>query len=148
MKAVLQRVLNAKLNVDGEKISQIDKGLVVFLGVEKGDTDELCQKTCKKIANIRIFEDENGKMNLSLKDINGQILLVSQFTLLADCSHGNRPNFLNAEIPTIAKPLYEKAIENLKIEGVDVKTGIFGADMKIGQVNDGPVTIILDNSIF
>ena len=148
MKAVLQRVLNAKLNVDGEKISQIDKGLVVFLGIEKRDTDELCQKICKKIANIRIFEDENGKMNLSLKDINGQILLVSQFTLLADCSHGNRPNFLNAEIPTIAKPLYEKTIENLKIEGVDVKTGIFGADMKIEQVNDGPVTIILDNSIF
>ena len=140
MKAVLQRVKEANLKVDGKEISAIDKGLVVYFGVEKGDDETIMQKMCKKIASMRIFEDENGKMNLSVKDIGGQILLVSQFTLLADCSKGNRPNFLQAEE-------YQKARDCLQDEGILVKLGVFGADMKIYQLNDGPVTIILDSKI-
>ena len=147
MKAVLQRVKEANLKVDGKEISAIDKGLVVYFGVEKGDDEAIMQKMCKKIASMRIFEDENGKMNLSVKDIGGQILLVSQFTLLADCSKGNRPNFLQAEEPKKANEHYQKARDCLQDEGILVKLGVFGADMKIYQLNDGPVTIILDSKI-
>ena len=146
MKAVIQRVLCADLRVAGKLISQINKGFVVYLGVEKGDSLEICQKMCKKISNLRIFEDDNEKMNFSIKDVKGEILLVSQFTLLADCSHGYRPSFFQAEVPDIANELYKKAIDFIASENIVVKQGVFGADMKINQLNDGPVTIILDSS--
>lgn len=147
MKCVIQRVLKAELKVESNLISQINKGLVVFFGVEKGDNEETCQKVCKKILNMRIFEDENGKMNFSVKDVNGQVLIISQFTLFADCSHGNRPSFFQAEVPELAEKIYEKAVEYIKNESIDVQKGVFGADMKINQLNDGPVTIILDSKI-
>ena len=145
MKAVVQRVLRADLSVDGKLISNIDKGIVVFWGVGEGDQEIDVIKLVNKISKLRIFEDENGKMNLSLKDINGQILLVSQFTLFADCRHGNRPSFINAEKPERANELYLKAKELFGKENISVQTGIFGADMKINVLNDGPVTIILDS---
>ena len=144
MKAIVQRVKYTKLSVDGKLISEIGKGLTVYFGVEVGDEESLTEYFAKKIANMRIFEDENGKMNLSVKDIGGEILLVSQFTLLADCSHGNRPGFSFAEKPERADMLYKKCGELLECEGVPVKYGVFGADMKIDQLNDGPVTIILE----
>lgn len=142
MKCVIQRVKYATLEVDGNKISEIGKGLVVFFGVGVGDKEEYCDKMVKKIVNMRIFEDENGKMNLSVKDIGGEILLVSQFTLYADTSKGNRPSFSFAEEPERANMLYELALEKVSESGVAVKKGVFGADMKILQLNDGPVTII------
>ncbi len=147
MRAVVQRVLNANLKVDDKLISRIGKGYVVYFGVEKDDDDDVCQKMCKKISKLRIFEDENGKMNLSIKDVSGEILLVSQFTLFADCEKGNRPSFFQAQEPAIANQIYQKAICYLKNEDISVKQGIFGADMKIEQLNDGPVTIILDSKI-
>lgn len=145
MRAVVQRVLRADLSVDGKLISNIDKGFVVFWGVGEGDQEIDVIKLVNKISKLRIFEDENGKMNLSLKDINGQILLVSQFTLYADCRHGNRPSFISAEKPERANELYIKAKELFEKENIFVQTGIFGADMKINVLNDGPVTIILDS---
>ena len=148
MKAVLQRVGNAELRVEGKVISKIGKGLVVYFGVEKGDSEAETKKIVQKIVAMRIFEDQNGKMNLSIKDVEGQVLLVSQFTLLADCSKGNRPNFLQAEMPDKANQLYLKAKTFFEEENVDVQTGVFGADMKISQLNDGPVTIVLDSKIF
>lgn len=143
MKAVIQRVTEAELKVDGELISKIGKGYVIFLGVGKGDTEEQADYLIKKIPPLRIFEDENGKINKSIKDVNGEILLVSQFTLYANASHGNRPDFLQAENPDKANELYLYVAEGLKAAGVTVKTGVFGADMKIKQVNDGPFTILL-----
>ncbi len=143
MKAVIQRVTEAELKVDGELISKIGKGYVIFLGVGKGDTEEQADYLIKKIPPLRIFEDENGKINKSIKDVNGEILLVSQFTLYANASHGNRPDFLQAETPDKANELYLYVAEGLKNAGVTVKTGVFGADMKIKQVNDGPFTILL-----
>lgn len=143
MKAVIQRVTEAELKVDGELISKIGKGYVIFLGVGKGDTEEQADYLIKKIPPLRIFEDENGKINKSIKDVNGEILLVSQFTLYANASHGNRPDFLQAEAPDKANELYLYVAEGLKAAGVTVKTGVFGADMKIKQVNDGPFTILL-----
>ena len=143
MKAVIQRVTEAELKVDGELISKIGKGYVIFLGVGKGDTEEQADYLIKKIPPLRIFEDENGKINKSIKDVNGEMLLVSQFTLYANASHGNRPDFLQAEIPDKANELYLYVAEGLKAAGVTVKTGVFGADMKIKQVNDGPFTILL-----
>ncbi len=145
MRAVVQRVLRADLSVDGKLISNIDKGIVVFWGVGEGDQEIDVIKLVNKISKLRIFEDENGKMNLSLKDVDGQILLVSQFTLFADCRHGNRPSFINAEKPERANELYIKAKELFEKENIFVQTGIFGADMKINVLNDGPVTIILDS---
>lgn len=145
MRAVVQRVLRADLSVDGKLISNIDKGIVVFWGVGEGDQEIDVIKLVNKISKLRIFEDENGKMNLSLKDVDGQILLVSQFTLFADCRHGNRPSFINAEKPERANELYIKAKELFAKENIFVQTGIFGADMKINVLNDGPVTIILDS---
>ena len=148
MKAVIQRVLSAELKVDGNLISKIDKGMVVFLGVGVGDNLENVEKVGKKIAKLRIFEDENGKMNLSIKDIGGEILLVSQFTLYGDCSHGNRPSFIMAERPEKANELYLKMKELLLNENIPVQTGVFGADMKINALNDGPVTILMDSKDF
>lgn len=144
MRSVIQRVKNTSLSVDGKLISEIPHGLAVYLGIKVGDTEEQAKATAKKIANLRIFEDENGKMNKSVKEVNGEILLISQFTLLGDCSHGNRPSFIEAERPEMAKPLYEYTAELLREQGVTVKTGVFGADMKIEQYNDGPVTIIYE----
>ncbi len=144
MRSVIQRVKGATLTVDGKLISEIPFGLVVFLGVKLGDTVHEAEVTAKKIAGMRIFEDENGKMNLSLKDVGGEILLVSQFTLYGDCSHGNRPSFSNAERPEPAKELYEYTARLLKGYGIPVKLGVFGADMKINQYNDGPVSIIFE----
>ncbi len=140
----MQRVKRTVLSVDGKLISDIDFGLAVFLGVKTGDSEAQAEAMAKKIANLRIFQDGNGKMNLSVKDVGGQVLLVSQFTLLGDCSHGNRPSFSDAERPERAKFLYEFVAEQLRARDVPVKTGVFGADMKIEQFNDGPVSIILE----
>ena len=144
MRAVIQRVKQTTLRVDGREISQIPFGLTVFLGVKEGDSKAQADYLMKKIAALRIFEDENGKMNLSVKDVGGEVLLVSQFTLYGDASHGNRPSFSLAARPEIAEPLYEYAADSLRALGVTVKTGVFGADMKIDQLNDGPVTILLE----
>lgn len=145
MKAVVQRVLSANLKVDGKLISEIGKGLVVFLGVGQGDDESDLQKISTKISKLRIFEDDNGKMNLSINDVGGEILLVSQFTLYGDCRHGNRPSFITAEKPERANELYKQAKVMLEESNITVKMGIFGADMKIDVLNDGPVTIILDS---
>lgn len=143
MKAVIQRVKSASLSVDGRLISEIERGLVVYFGVECGDAAAEADYLAKKIAHMRIFEDENGKMNKSVIDEKGEILLISQFTLCGDTSCGNRPSFATAERPERAKPLYEYEAEKLGEYGVLVKTGVFGADMQIIQHNDGPVTIIM-----
>lgn len=144
MKAVVQRVKKTSLKVDGSLISEIPFGLTVFLGVGVGDDEKQADYLMRKIANLRVFEDENGKMNLSVKDVGGEVLLVSQFTLYGDASHGNRPSFTLAERPEKAEPLYEYAVQALQQQGVIVKKGVFGADMKIEQLNDGPVTILLE----
>ena len=143
MKAVVQRVLEASLRVDGEIISQIGAGYVVFLGVYKGDTKENADYFIKKLPTLRICEDENGKINKSVLDTKGEMLIVSQFTLCADTSHGNRPSFTEAEVPEKANQLYEYVCEGVQKNGVPVKKGVFGADMKISQINDGPFTVIL-----
>ncbi len=144
MIAVIQRVGETSLSVDGELISRIPKGLAVFLGVKVGDNEEQAQKIAAKVSKLRIFSDENDKMNLSVKDVGGEVLLVSQFTICGDCTHGNRPNFSGAERPERAKQLYEYCAEQFRANGVTVKTGVFGADMKINQYNDGPVSIIYE----
>lgn len=144
MRAVVQRVTGAELKVNGELISEIGKGLVVFFGVTQGDAEEKADYIAKKIANLRIFEDENGKMNRSVQDENGEVLFVSQFTLYGDASHGNRPSFTAAARGEVAEPLYDYAASALFHLGVPVKKGVFGADMKILQHNDGPVTILLE----
>ena len=144
MKAVIQRVLDAELKVDGELISKIGKGYVIFLGVKKGDTTLEADYFIKKIPPLRICEDENGKTNKSIIDVNGEILMVSQFTLMANTSHGNRPDFLSAESPALANELYEYVVKGISEQGITVKKGVFGADMKINQTNDGPFTIILE----
>ena len=144
MRAVIQRVKKTTLSVDGKLISEIDKGLAVYLGVGDGDGEAAVPMMVKKISQLRIFEDENGKMNLSVKDIGGEILLISQFTLYGDCSHGNRPSFICAARPEKAEPLYLAVAEKLRECGINVKTGVFGADMKIEQYNDGPVTILYE----
>ena len=145
MKAVIQRVLDANLKVEGELISQIGKGYVIFLGVGKGDGKEHADYFIKKIPPLRICEDENGKINKSIVDTKGEILLVSQFTLFANTSHGNRPDFLSAESPDKANELYLYVAEGLRKQGLSVKKGVFGADMKISQVNDGPFTVMLES---
>ncbi len=144
MRAVIQRVLDANLKVDGELVSEIGNGYVIFLGVKKGDTKEDADYFIKKIPPLRICEDENGKTNKSIIDVGGEILLVSQFTLFADTSHGNRPSFFDAESPDLANEMYLYVAEGLKKQGLTVKLGVFGADMKINQTNDGPFTIILE----
>ena len=144
MKAVVQRVKATRLSVDGKAVSEIPFGLTVFFGVKVGDTEKEAEYLAKKIAALRIFEDENGKMNLSVKDVGGEVLFVSQFTLYGDASHGNRPSFTLAERPERANMLYEYAAQKLSEYGVPVKLGVFGADMQIEQANDGPVTILLE----
>ena len=144
MKAVVQRVKKTELRVGGELISEIPFGLTVFLGVTTGDTEKEAAYLAKKIANLRIFEDENGKMNLSVQDVGGEVLLVSQFTLYGDASKGNRPSFTLAARPEIAEPLYEFTVNEVGRYGITVKKGVFGADMQISQHNDGPVTILLE----
>lgn len=144
MKAVVQRVRETILSVEGKLISEIEKGFAVYFGVKRGDTRDKADYLAKKIAGLRVFEDENGKMNLALKDVGGEILLISQFTLLADVSHGNRPGFTDAEDPATANEMYLYMADRLREYGISVKTGVFGADMKIRQFNDGPVTILYD----
>ena len=145
MKAVVQRVKETTLSVDGKLISAIDGGLTVFLGVGVGDDESGAEYLAKKIAALRIFEDENGKMNLSVKDVGKEILLVSQFTLYGDTTKGNRPSFATAERPDRANELYLYTAKLLREAGVPVQLGVFGADMQISQHNDGPVTILLDS---
>ena len=144
MKAVIQRVKNASVTINNELYSEIGQGILVLLGVEKDDTLAQAEFLAEKIANLRIFEDENEKMNFSLLDIKGEILVVSQFTLAGDCKKGKRPSFDNAAKPDLAIPLYEQFIELLKNRNLTVKTGQFGAMMDVKLINDGPVTFILE----
>ena len=144
MKLVVQRVKNAKVEVNEKVVGEIDKGFLVLLGVTHTDTKEIADYLVKKLCHLRIFEDENEKMNLSLKDVNGKLLIVSQFTLYADCTAGNRPSFINAAKPDFANELYEYFCQKCKDSGIGVETGVFGADMKVSLLNDGPVTIIME----
>ncbi len=144
MKVVLQRVKRAEVRIKDEKVSEIGEGLLILLGVKKGDTEKEADILAETCVNLRIFEDENGKFNRSLKDINGEALVVSQFTLLADTSRGRRPSFSDAEEPQKAKFLYEVFIENLRNRGIVTKTGLFGERMLVSLENNGPVTIILE----
>ena len=146
MRAVIQRVTYAKCRIDGEVTGSCDEGLMILLGVVEGDTQSDADKLLKKVPYLRIFRDENDKMNRSCLDIDGEMLVISQFTLAADCSHGRRPSFTAAAAPEQAIPLYEYFVQGLRDAGVKrVETGEFGADMKIELVNNGPVTIILDS---
>ena len=143
MRAVITRVLSASVTIDGIKTSEIDKGFLVLLGVRTTDTQEQAKKIADKICGLRVFEDENGKMNISPKDAGAKLLIVSQFTLYADCS-SRRPGFTDAARPEISKPLYEMVVSECRGRGFEVQTGEFGADMKVESINDGPVTIVLD----
>ena len=145
MKFVIQRVTEASCKVDGEIIGQIQNGFCVFIGVSNEDTQEVADKMIKKLIGMRIFEDENGKANLALNDVGGSLLLISQFTLYADCKKGNRPSFVNAGKPELANQLYEYIIAKCREQITNVQTGSFGADMTISLLNDGPFTIILDS---
>ncbi len=145
MKAVIQRVARCKVNVDEETVAEIGGGLLIFLGVGKDDTPEKAALLAKKIANLRIFSDAEEKMNLSILDIGGSALVVSQFTLLADTRKGNRPSFINAMVTETASTLVNQFASYLQSEGVPVQQGVFGAHMSIELVNDGPVTILLEN---
>ena len=147
MKLVIQRVTSSSLYIEGSLISQIKQGLVVLIGISKSDSENVIDKLVKKLLNLRVFEDENSKMNYSILDIEGEILLVSQFTLYADTRKGNRPSFIDAADPKNAEHLYNKFLERLNfILGDKLKTGKFGANMQVELVNDGPVTIIIENS--
>ena len=146
MKFVIQRVSKASVTVENNVIGKIDKGFLVLIGITNSDTKEIANAMIKKLINLRIFRDDQDKMNLSIKDIGGSLLLVSQFTLYADCSHGNRPGFTDAAKPGYANELYEYIISECKKHDVPVETGEFGADMKVELLNDGPVTIILDSN--
>ena len=145
MRLVIQRVNHASVRVDGNVVGQIQKGFLVFIGVAETDTKEIADKYLKKMLGLRIFEDENGKTNLSLKDVNGELLLISQFTLYANCKKGNRPSFIEAGAPDMASEMYEYIIAKCKEQVPVVERGQFGADMKVSLVNDGPFTIILDS---
>ncbi len=144
MKVVIQRVLEASVKVDGNITGEIGKGYLVLLGVGRDDDEAVCDRIIKKLLALRIFEDENGKTNLSLDSVNGELLIVSQFTLYADVSRGNRPSFINAAPPEHAERLYEYFIEQCKKSVPKVEKGIFGADMKVSLINDGPFTVILE----
>jgi D-aminoacyl-tRNA deacylase len=146
MRAVIQRVSEASVTVDGVRVSAIEKGLLVLLGIEEADNTEDLEWLSQKIVHMRIFNDEDNLMNLSVQDVQGDILLISQFTLMASTKKGNRPSFIQAAKPTIAEPLYEQMILKMKQDlGREIKTGIFGADMKVTLCNDGPVTICIDS---
>lgn len=147
MRLVIQRVLHAEVQVDGNTIGKIGKGLLIFVGAGQDDTKEIADKYLRKLLGLRIFEDENGKTNLSLKDVNGALLIVSQFTLYANCKKGNRPSFIEAGEPHMAEALYEYMIDEAKKSVPVVEHGEFGADMKVSLLNDGPFTIILDEKI-
>ena len=147
MKLGIQRVSEASVAIDGETKGQIGRGFMVLIGVGQEDTKETADKYIKKMIALRIFEDENGKTNLSLKDVDGQLLLISQFTLYANCKKGNRPSFIEAGAPDQAEALYEYIVEECKKAVPIVETGEFGADMKVSLTNDGPFTVILDESI-
>ena len=145
MRIVVQRVKNAKVEVEGKVVGKIDKGFLVLLGVTHNDTEEQADYLAKKLCGLRVFTDENDKMNLSLKDVGGELLIVSQFTLYADCSQGNRPSFINAAKPDKAEKLYEYFCNQCNQKyNIKVEKGIFGADMKVTLLNDGPVTIIIE----
>jgi D-tyrosyl-tRNA(Tyr) deacylase len=146
MKFVVQRVSNASVEVNSKIVGEIEKGFLVLVGIKIDDTKEIADFMVSKLAKLRIFEDEAGKMNLSIKDVKGKLLLVSQFTLYANCKGGNRPDFLNAAKPEYAKELYEYVVQKCKQEGIEVQTGIFREEMKVRLLNDGPVTIIMDSS--
>ena len=147
MRLVIQRVLHAEVQVDGNTIGKIGKGLLVFVGAGQDDTKEIADKYLRKLLGLRIFEDENGKTNLSLKDVDGELLIVSQFTLYANCKKGNRPSFIEAGEPHMAEALYEYMIDEAKKSVPVVEHGEFGADMKVSLLNDGPFTVILDEQI-
>jgi D-tyrosyl-tRNA(Tyr) deacylase len=144
MRAVVQRVKSASVTVDGKEVSKIGPGILTLLGIAQGDDEPKLQKMIHKITQLRIFSDVEGKMNLSLLDIQGAHLIVSQFTLLGDCSQGRRPSFIGAEKPEIAKDLYEKALKMSKDAGVETAGGVFQADMKVSLINDGPVTFVIE----
>lgn len=147
MKAVVQRVSESSVICEGKTVGEIKKGFLVLLGVTSTDTQKEAEALAKKIAGLRVFTDQNDKMNLGLKDIDGGVLAISNFTLYADVSHGRRPSFINAARPDIAEPLYEYFIKALKAEGIEkVECGVFGGDMTVNIVNDGPVTIIIDTN--
>ncbi len=140
MKVLIQRVKRASVEVDSKMVSQIGKGILAFVGVEKGDTSENVEKAVRKVVNLRIFPDEEGKMNRSLLDVNGEMLVVSQFTLCGDCKKGTRPSFDNSAPPDIANSLYEEFAKGVNNNGIRVGTGVFGAMMDVSLINDGPVT--------
>ncbi len=144
MRAVVIRVSRASITINGEAGGSMDKGFVVLVGVKPEDTTQEAAYLAKKCAEMRVFEDENGKMNKSLSDVGGSMMVVSNFTLYADCSHGRRPDFFHAAKPDIAIPVYEHFVSEIKVRGIPLITGEFGADMAIDHVNDGPVTLILD----
>lgn len=145
MRFLIQRVTSAKVVVEGKTVGSIDHGFLVFIGVCNTDTKEIADGMVKKLLGLRIFRDENGKTNLSLSDVGGSLLLISQFTLYADCHHGNRPSFINAGAPDLANDLYEYIIDSCKKQIPIVRTGIFGADMAVSIENQGPFTILLDS---
>ena len=145
MKLVIQRVKNASVEVDEKVVGEIEKGFLVLIGIKVGDTKAQADYLVKKVCNLRVFEDENGKMNLSLKDVKGKLLIVSQFTLYGNCNDGNRPSFIEAARPDEAIPLYEYFCDECAKKGIEVQKGIFGADMKVQLLNDGPVTIVMEN---
>lgn len=147
MKAVIQRVSEACVKVDGELVGSCGKGLMILLGVANGDCEEDARLLCNKICNLRIFNDENDKMNLSVKSIDGEALIISQFTLMANYKHGNRPDYLESAPPTEANRLYEYFKELMKSELKHVGCGVFGAHMEVGLINDGPVTIVMDSEV-
>ena len=145
MKFVIQRVKEAKVVVEGKTTGEIGKGFLVFIGVSNEDTKEIADKLVKKLLGLRIFADEDGKTNLALEDVKGELLLVSQFTLYADCKKGNRPSFIRAGAPDFANEMYEYIIMKCRESGIKTETGIFGADMEVSLINDGPFTILYDS---
>lgn len=146
MKLVIQRVKRASVEVEQNIVGEIEKGFLVLIGIKYDDTKEQADYLVKKVCNLRVFTDENDKMNLSLKDVNGKLLIVSQFTLYGNCNDGNRPSFIDAAKPKEAIPLYEYFCDECEKNGIEVQRGIFGADMKVELLNDGPVTIVMEKT--